>query len=118
LLGVPAHDPQPTRLQGDGWVSLSPERLRLRRLWKRMSQRAVAERAGLSVPHYHNLERGVVKRARRETADRVAKALGCRIGNIAARAGHARRGSVQAAARPVSAAALPARRRASMRPTG
>jgi DNA-binding Xre family transcriptional regulator len=86
LLGVPAHLPQPTRLQGDGYVSLSPERLRLRRLWKRMSQRAVAERAGLSVPHYHNLERGVVKRARRETADRVAKALGCRVRDIVSRA--------------------------------
>jgi transcriptional regulator with XRE-family HTH domain len=77
--GIPAYDLQRSQasLKGKSLVVVSARSLRTRRFALGVSQRVIAERAGLQDTYYGRLERGLLSRIRRPTLERLAAALQC-----------------------------------------
>lgn len=56
-------------------------RIRERRLYMEMTQKQLAEAAGLSQPFLHDLELGR-RTAKKDTWERIANVLGCTVSDI------------------------------------
>jgi transcriptional regulator with XRE-family HTH domain len=77
--GIPAYDLQHSQgsLKGKSLIVVSARSLRTHRFTLGVSQRVIAERAGLQTSYYGELERGLLSRVRRPTLERLATALQC-----------------------------------------
>lgn len=81
-LGIAAFTSATSRAMRTGSVRLSASAVREHRVSAGLSQSAAAELAGLSLGSWGRLEAGSGSSVRTPTAERVAQALGCTVGDL------------------------------------
>lgn len=81
-LGIPAFSARQSQFASKSTIPLDAEKVTKRRLELRLSQKAIAKRAGMDPTHLSQLETGFWRRMRPATIARLAKALKCQVADI------------------------------------
>lgn len=82
-MGIPAFNTRQSQFASKSTIPLDAEKLTKRRLELRLSQKAIAKKAGMDPTHLSQLETGFWRRMKPDTMKRLAKALKCQIAEIA-----------------------------------
>ncbi|MBV9469359.1 MAG: helix-turn-helix transcriptional regulator [Abitibacteriaceae bacterium] len=81
-MSIPAYNTRQSQFSSKNTIPLDAEKLTQRRLALRLSQKAVAKKAGMDPTHLSQLETGFWRRMKPDTMQRMAKALKCQVSDL------------------------------------